>query len=418
MGTTLGSGSDLDQDKALACRTLGTSPHHAWRTTWEHPSLSHLACTPYYRHPWCKTVQCSRTPICWTYGPTAGTRINPCVTVSPLASTIWDEEHAKSSLVGSRPPGQDTDRLRASPSGRRTRRGRRAAHAPPVRARASQPEMRGGGGGGVGDPRPVRAASRRGRRELDEGGTREGEGQLGTAEGRGREGAELLRQWRRGGARQPKAAAELLGFAGAGLTAQPRCGRSASSRQGPLAPPRALRSAQPRRRATDPAAGSPRVRREGREKKRREGRGRHGLRASATAPPTRRAPGGGCREIQGLLIGDAARAQPPPRTGFPDESRRDLAPPRADVHGAPGAGRAPPGARGHGACRDEEARRPPLLRAPPLTEEDGWGGRRPMPHRRRNHGEVAGGAEVQMRWGEERENGRRRKRMERVKRKR
>ena len=55
--------------------------------TWELPSLSRLACTPYYRHPRCRTVQCSRTPLCWTYGPTAGTRINPCVTVLPLAST-------------------------------------------------------------------------------------------------------------------------------------------------------------------------------------------------------------------------------------------------------------------------------------------------------------------------------------------
>jgi len=32
MGTTLGSGSGLDQDKTLACRTLGTPPRHAWRT--------------------------------------------------------------------------------------------------------------------------------------------------------------------------------------------------------------------------------------------------------------------------------------------------------------------------------------------------------------------------------------------------
>ena len=32
MGTTLGSGSGLDQDKTLACRTLRTSPRHAWRT--------------------------------------------------------------------------------------------------------------------------------------------------------------------------------------------------------------------------------------------------------------------------------------------------------------------------------------------------------------------------------------------------
>ena len=75
--------------------------------TWE--LLSRLACTPNYRHPRCKIVQCSRTPLCWTYGPAAGIRINPCVTVLPPASTIWDEEHAASSLVGSGPPDQNTD---------------------------------------------------------------------------------------------------------------------------------------------------------------------------------------------------------------------------------------------------------------------------------------------------------------------
>ena len=55
--------------------------------TWELPSLSRLACTPYYMHPRCKIVQCSRTLLCWTYSPTAVTKINPCVTVLPLAST-------------------------------------------------------------------------------------------------------------------------------------------------------------------------------------------------------------------------------------------------------------------------------------------------------------------------------------------
>ena len=81
--------------------------------TWELPSLSRLACTPYYKHSRCKTVQCSRTHLCWTYGPAAGTRINPCITVLPLASTIWDEEHAASLLFGARPSGQDTDSWRA-----------------------------------------------------------------------------------------------------------------------------------------------------------------------------------------------------------------------------------------------------------------------------------------------------------------
>ena len=32
MGTTLESNSGLDQDKTLACRTLGTPPRHAWKT--------------------------------------------------------------------------------------------------------------------------------------------------------------------------------------------------------------------------------------------------------------------------------------------------------------------------------------------------------------------------------------------------
>jgi hypothetical protein len=62
--------------------------------TWELPSLSRPACTPYYKHSGCKIIQCTRTPPCWTYGPVAGTRINPCVTVLPLASTSGTRKHA------------------------------------------------------------------------------------------------------------------------------------------------------------------------------------------------------------------------------------------------------------------------------------------------------------------------------------
>ena len=62
--------------------------------TWELPSLSRLACTPYYRHLRCKIIQCPCTPPCWTYGPVAGTRINPCITVLPLASTSGTRKHA------------------------------------------------------------------------------------------------------------------------------------------------------------------------------------------------------------------------------------------------------------------------------------------------------------------------------------
>ena len=81
--------------------------------TWELPSLSHLTCTPYYRHLRCKIIQCPSTPHCWTYGPVAGTRINPCVTVLPLTSTSGTRKHAATLLGGSGPPGQDTDRAEA-----------------------------------------------------------------------------------------------------------------------------------------------------------------------------------------------------------------------------------------------------------------------------------------------------------------
>ena len=57
---------------------IGTCLNHL-AETWELPSLSRLACTPYYRHLRCKIIQCTHTPLCWTYGPVARTRINPCV---------------------------------------------------------------------------------------------------------------------------------------------------------------------------------------------------------------------------------------------------------------------------------------------------------------------------------------------------
>jgi len=79
--------------------TLSTTEHSPQPTlllaeTWEPSSLSRLACTPYYKHTGCKIIQCPRTPPCWTYGPMAGTRINPCVTVLPLASTSGTRKHA------------------------------------------------------------------------------------------------------------------------------------------------------------------------------------------------------------------------------------------------------------------------------------------------------------------------------------
>ena len=81
--------------------------------TWELPSLSHLACTPYYQHSGCKIIQCPRTPSCWTYDPAAGTRINSCVTVLPLASTSGTRKCAAFTSWDPDPRGQDTNSWRA-----------------------------------------------------------------------------------------------------------------------------------------------------------------------------------------------------------------------------------------------------------------------------------------------------------------
>ena len=84
------------QRSALLTEHIRSSKPRYWHSaqstpplaeTWELPSLSRLAYTPYYKHPRYKIVQCSRTPLGWTYGSTAGTRINPCITILPLAST-------------------------------------------------------------------------------------------------------------------------------------------------------------------------------------------------------------------------------------------------------------------------------------------------------------------------------------------
>ena len=42
--------------------SMGYSLNHL-AETWELPSLSRLACTPYYRHPRCKIIQCTHTPL-------------------------------------------------------------------------------------------------------------------------------------------------------------------------------------------------------------------------------------------------------------------------------------------------------------------------------------------------------------------
>jgi len=47
---------------ALLSPDIGTCLNHL-AETWELPPLSRLACTPYYRHPRCKIVQCARTHL-------------------------------------------------------------------------------------------------------------------------------------------------------------------------------------------------------------------------------------------------------------------------------------------------------------------------------------------------------------------
>jgi hypothetical protein len=252
-----------------------------------------------------------------------------------------------------------------------------------------------------------------------------------TREGRERERASSARRRDEGGRAWSSSAR-----GGTAVLASPRPPRSSSDSPALASPP-------------SPAAGAPPRRAKAHQPRRGRSAPPSLAIARLTPPPAHHACAGKDERKGGGEVAAAMASAPPPRllpraelqgaaaarsracsSGTPLElsCRPARASPmsRAEIWRRPertstahrGAGRVPLGARGHGACRDEEARRPPLLRAPPLAEEDGWGGRRPTPHRRRNHGEVAGGAEVQMRWGEERENGRRRKRMERVKRKR
>ena len=62
--------------------------------TWELPSLSRPACTPYYKHSGCKIIQCTRTPPLLDVRPRGRNQDNPRVTVLPLASTSRTRKHA------------------------------------------------------------------------------------------------------------------------------------------------------------------------------------------------------------------------------------------------------------------------------------------------------------------------------------
>ena len=75
----------------------GTTKHSFQSTpllaeTWEFPSLSRLACIPYYKHSGCKIIQCPRTPPLLDVRPCGRNQDKPCVTVIASCIIIWDEE--------------------------------------------------------------------------------------------------------------------------------------------------------------------------------------------------------------------------------------------------------------------------------------------------------------------------------------
>ena len=77
----------------------GTTEHSSQPTpllaeTWELPSLSRLACIPYYKHSGCKIIQCPRTPPLLDLRPRGRNQDKPCVTVFPLASSSGTRKHA------------------------------------------------------------------------------------------------------------------------------------------------------------------------------------------------------------------------------------------------------------------------------------------------------------------------------------
>ena len=73
-----------------------SSPHPTpfLAETWEFPSLSRLACTPYYKHIGCKIIQCPRTPPLLDVRPRSRNQDKSCVTVLSLASSSGTRKHA------------------------------------------------------------------------------------------------------------------------------------------------------------------------------------------------------------------------------------------------------------------------------------------------------------------------------------
>ena len=60
--------------------------------TWELPSLSRPACTPYYKHSGCKIIQCTRTPPLLDVRPCGRNQDKPVCYCVASCINIWDEE--------------------------------------------------------------------------------------------------------------------------------------------------------------------------------------------------------------------------------------------------------------------------------------------------------------------------------------
>ena len=93
----------------------GTTEHSSQPTpllaeTWELPSLSRLACIPYYKHSGCKIIQCPRTPPLLDVRPRGRNQDKPCVTVLPLASSSGTRKHAAFTSWDPGPLGRNTDK--------------------------------------------------------------------------------------------------------------------------------------------------------------------------------------------------------------------------------------------------------------------------------------------------------------------
>ena len=72
--------------------------------TWELPSLSRLACTPYYKHSGCKIIQCPRTPPLLDVRPRGRNQDKPCYCDCLLHHHLG-QGNTQHLLVGIRTPG-------------------------------------------------------------------------------------------------------------------------------------------------------------------------------------------------------------------------------------------------------------------------------------------------------------------------